>query len=200
MNLLIDKCPEAIEIAGKVYPINSDHRTSILFELAVRDHDLTDEQKVQAALDLYYDTIPEDIDQALRGILWFHSSGKSEETKETEEGENYESEDNNAPKKEIYSLDHDSEYIFSSFLLAYNIDLTEETLHWWKFMALFNTLPEDTIIKQIIKIRTTEVTPNMSKEEKKRTRELKKIYALPDTMRIQDEAGEAFGNALGELF
>lgn len=59
------------------------------------------------------------------------------------------------PKKREKVIDYkfDSMHIFSSFMLAYGIDLTKSKLHWWKFMALLSGLPEDTKMSQILSIR-----------------------------------------------
>lgn len=49
----------------------------------------------------------------------------------------------------------DGEYIVSSFMQAYKIDLTSiDYLHWHLFKALFVGLPDDTKIKQIISYRS----------------------------------------------
>ena len=55
MNLLIDELPRYVDIDGKEYKINSDFRTSILFELLMQDSEIDDEEKTFIAIRLYYE-------------------------------------------------------------------------------------------------------------------------------------------------
>ena len=199
MNILIDKNPSSVNIDGVEHTINCDHRTSILFEMAIKDPELSEIDKLFAALSLYYDNIPDNIEEAWNAILWFYTLGELDG--KVDEGD---SNINNSPPKpkeeEIYSFEHDGDYIFSSFLYAYKIDLANEELHWWSFMKLFNTLPEDTIMKKIIEIRNTKITPSMSKEEKANWRKLKRMYKLPVNESLNNDNGEQFGDAISNLF
>ena len=45
MNMLIDLLPEYVELGGAEYPINTDFRVSILFELMMEDASVPEEQK-----------------------------------------------------------------------------------------------------------------------------------------------------------
>lgn len=82
----------------------------------------------------------------------------------------------------LFSLKYDAEYIYSSFLQAYGIDLidAQNSLHWKKFNALLNGLPSDTKFAEVLKIRSYKPQKGDSKQYKKNMRELKKEYALPD--------------------
>ena len=84
-------------------------------------------------------------------------------------------------KESCYSLKHDAEYIFSSFMQAYGIDLIEKQgkLHWFKFQALLAGLPEDTKFRQVVSIRLWK-KPSKSDTEESQMRELQEIYKLPD--------------------
>lgn len=84
-------------------------------------------------------------------------------------------------KESSYSLKYDAEYIYSSFMQAYGIDLLEEQgkLHWFKFQALLAGLPEDTKFRQVVSIRLWK-KPSKSDTEESQMRELKEIYKLPD--------------------
>lgn len=61
MNILIDIVPTTVCIDGIEYEINSDFRTSILFELMMQDTELTDKDKIINALKLYYQVAPNNI-------------------------------------------------------------------------------------------------------------------------------------------
>lgn len=195
MNLLIDRCPELVDIEGETYPIRSDYRTSILFELTMSNPKLSESQKVSLALRLYYERLPEDtkgIARAFSSAVKFYNLGKSIERDDTDR------DGNNVNNKKIFSFEHDDKYIYTSFLSAYNIDLTEKRdLHWWKFKTLLDNLPEDTIMKKVINIRSSKINSKSSREEKKRMMELKKIYQLPMDV---EEKSEEFNNALSGMF
>lgn len=195
MNLLLDRCPDMVEINGELYPIRSDFRTSILFELMMSDPKLNESQKILGALNLYYERLPEDIQSmpsALKTAISFYNLGKEINKKDSSN-----SDESSELKRKFYSFEHDSEYIYTSFLTAYGIDLAEVDLHWWKFRTLFNNLPEDTIMKKVIEVRTCKITSKMSKEEKKRLRKLKKIYELPQDQEVKEQE---FNDSLNSMF
>ncbi|MGT2911786.1 Gp15 family bacteriophage protein [Streptococcus cameli] len=81
----------------------------------------------------------------------------------------------------LFSLKHDAEYIYSSFMQAYGIDLidSQNTLHWKKFNALLNGLPSDTKFAEVLKIRSYKPQKGDSKKYKESMKRLKKEYALP---------------------
>jgi len=84
--------------------------------------------------------------------------------------------------KEVYSLKHDADYIYASFIQAYGIDLIEVQggLDWRKFNALLQGLPTDTKFKEVIDIRQRPfATGKGSQKENKNLRDLKNMYALP---------------------
>lgn len=196
MNILIDLLPEHVEIDGKKYPINTDFRISILFELLMQDKSILDREKVYMALNLYYPKIPHDLVQAVDKMLWFYRCGKDDENDSVRNG----SPAGSRKAGMIYSFEHDAEYIYSAFLDQYGIDLQDiEHLHWWKFRALFKGLKEDNLIVKIMGYRAIEITDDMSDSEKKYYRKMKQIYALPDN-RTQEEKERDFTNAIASLF
>lgn len=79
------------------------------------------------ALYLYYDVIPNQVEQAVDQMLWFFRCGeKMKENKQS--GKN----------KVLYSYEQDQYLIYTAFLFYYRIDLSDiEYLHWWKFRKLF---------------------------------------------------------------
>lgn len=81
----------------------------------------------------------------------------------------------------LFSLKYDAEYIYSSFMQAYGIDLidAQNTLHWKKFNALLNGLPSDTKFAEVLKIRSYKPQKGDSKKYKESMKRLKKEYALP---------------------
>jgi len=193
MNILIDLIPEEVEINGQIYPINTDFRTSILFELMFEEPGLSEEEIIYNSLDLFFgDNKPEDLDLAIESILWFYTCGRKEE--ESEGGG-----DGKSDIKRIYSFEHDAEYIYSAFLTQYGIDLQDiDYLHWWKFRAMFNSLNDDLLFTKIMSFRAKEITSDMSDSEKSYYRKMKRLYALPDN-RSPEEKESDFHEAIARL-
>ncbi|XRJ96589.1 Gp15 family bacteriophage protein [Latilactobacillus sakei] len=93
----------------------------------------------------------------------------------------------------LISFSLDAKYIYAAFVQAYNIDLIEQqgVLHWVKFSALLNTLPDTTLMRQIIDIRKTKLSEIKDKDERKRIKMLKKQFALPSDE--LEEEGDDYG-------
>lgn len=101
----------------------------------------------------------------------------------------------------VLSFTQDSLYIYGSFMAAYGIDLFAEQgrLHWWKFISLFEGLPDDCKIKQVMMIRAREVPKpdGHNQEIIRQIMEQKKYYALEIP---QEKLKKRADNALNRLF
>lgn len=93
-----------------------------------------------------------------------------------------------------YDIRFDGDYIYSSFLQAYGIDLfdVQGQLHWRKFNALLSGLPEGTKLMEVIKIRKWKPQKGDSSEYKEEMRRLQKDYALPYEVIEEEEYEEEF--------
>ena len=93
-----------------------------------------------------------------------------------------------------YDIRYDGDYIYSSFLQAYGIDLfdVQGKLHWRKFNALLSGLPEGTKLMEVIKIRKWKPQKGDSSEYKEEMRRLQKDYALPNDVIEEEEYEEEF--------
>lgn len=132
----------------------------------------TGEEKVISSIILLYGGIDEDmpINQLFSEVFWFFSEG--------EDAKN-ESEEKKITQKQVYDFVEDEDYIIGGFQQAYNIDLADESMdmHWWRFMALFKSLPEDTEIINRIKIRGTDIS-KLKGEERTMWQKRKAAVAL----------------------
>ena len=193
MNILIDKLPSTLKVGGNFYKINSDFRTSILFELMMQDRSLSNQEKLIAAIELYYKEIPQDLGEAINQIVWFYKCGKEEKVKE-------DSSNGSSTQKQIYSYEYDAEYIYSAFLSQYRIDLQDaEDLHWWKFKAMFQGLNDNNEIIKIMGYRALDLNEIKDKKQKAHYRKLKNLYKLPDN-RTEAEKEQMVADAFASLF
>ncbi|WMI81947.1 bacteriophage Gp15 family protein [Anaerotignum sp. MB30-C6] len=170
MNMLIDSLPHSLCINNKEYAIRYDHKTAILYETMMLDNEVPQEEKPILALRLFYPIIPDDWKEALEGIQWFYRCGEEEQTRKKR---------GRGTQDRIYSFEHDASYIYSAFLSQYGIDLTEATLHWWKFRALFQGLNEDSALCKIMGYRGMDIPESMGKEQKEFYRKMKEQYRIP---------------------
>lgn len=93
-----------------------------------------------------------------------------------------------------YDIRYDGDYIYASFMQAYNMDLfdMQGKLHWKKFNALLSGLPEGTKLMEVIKIRKWKPQKGDSAEYKEEMRRLQKDYALPNDVIEEEEYEEEF--------
>lgn len=62
-------------------------------------------------------------------------------------------------RERVLDWKEDSPTIWADFLIYARIDLDrEKDLHWWEFMALFESLPEDAQIKKRMGLRSTDLS------------------------------------------
>ena len=189
--------PVSVDIGSEKYEIDADFRTIMNIEGIIFEKEVTEDQKNFAkemmkeieinekdaitnakyydALKIFYkDNIPDDLEEAMEKMLWFYSCGKEEISKQK-------------TKKKVISFEHDFDYINAGFMQYYKKDLFEvDFLHWWKFMSLLSALHDDCKICEIIGYRGAELK-NFDKEQRKRIREMQKIYALPDDISKEEK-------------
>lgn len=183
MNLLIDLVPTSVDINNEKYEINSDFRTSILFELLMQDNSIKDKDKFNLALELYYPVIPDDSTLAIEQLLWFYRGGK-DVVKSKGRGKGKSS-------TQIYSFEHDDDYIYAAFMDQYGIDLQDvDNLHWWKFKALFKALKEDNEIVKIMRYRSTDLSTIKDKEQKAYYKKMQELYKIPLPQDEQEKLNE----------
>lgn len=183
MNLLIDLVPETVTIDNEEYEINSDFRTSILFELLMQDKLLNDKEKIVNALSLYYPVCPRNINEAINQMLWFYRGGKDIElSKGKGKGKS---------DIQIYSFEHDDDYIYAAFMDQYGIDLQDiKELHWWKFKAMFKSLKEDNQIVKIMGYRSMDLSKIRDKEQKAYYKKMQELYKIPISKNEQEKLEE----------
>ena len=191
-NLLIDSLPDTVIVDGREFSIRTDFRISIMFELLIGDKELTQQQKLLQTLELYYDEIPANGEEAIEQVLSFYACGK--QAKNSSGGKK------KGISTPIYSFEHDDGMIFSAFYDQYGIDLNEiEYLHWWKFKAMFDALKADNEIVKIMSYRATDLSTIKDKHERNRIARLKAIHAIPVNMTHEEKvaaAGAIFGGGL----
>ena len=162
MNILIDRLPNAVTVDGIRYQPETDYRAAIAFELLV---DAGEEDFYNLMRPYYPHGLPANAEAAVEAALWFYRCG--EDLPEEK------------PKKKprSYSFEVDADVIFADFWRYYNIDLSNEALHWWAFRALLAGLPDDSGYKERVYYRTCELK-GLPPAEQKRIKKIREYIAI----------------------
>ncbi len=179
--LLTGNLPTSFLIGGKEYEISSDFRTMLELEEIFSSDSLTEAEKAEQALRLFYGCIPEEVEEAVEKLCFFWQCGRKE--KPRKRGGQAAGEDVYQPP--IYSFTHDAGLIYGAFLTQYGIDLSCTNLHWWQFMALFEALEDDRVIKEVMRCRAVEVKGDMPQAQKDYYNAMKRHYELPLPERME---------------
>lgn len=189
-NILIDDLPETLTVGGRSYPINSDFRAGILFEMMIQDNELTDEEKAESALDLFFtDEIPDDLEAAFEALIWFYQCGYQNPNEQRIAEAQAKSRQKRHER--IFDYDIDAPLIYAAFMSQYRVDLQDTDLHWWKFNAMFRGLHENERICEIIGYRSMNLSKIKDKETRSRYAALKAQYALPNGMTEEQKVAMA---------
>ena len=114
--------------------------------------------------------IPENQEKWLDEILLFYQCGEKENPVLP------------IPKERILDWKIDSPTIWADFKIYAGIDLDKENMHWWEFMALFKSLPENAAIRDKMSIRGLD----LSKIKNSQTREEYRIRKIAVALDRQD--------------
>lgn len=176
INMLKDELPKSVQINGRTYQIAYGFKESVQIEIYMFS-DMRDEEKLLRSLNIFYkNNIPSDINQAMEQLLWFYNCGKTERKIEERKTEK-------KPKKQqkrAYCFETDASRIYAAFRSQYSINLNEintNELHWWEFMAMFESLSEDLLISRIMYYRTADLS-GMGKNQKAFIKRMRNLYAI----------------------
>ena len=76
--LLTGNLPDSFLIGGREYHISSDFRAMLRLEEIFSAEELTDEEKAERALKLFYGCIPEPLEEAVDRLCYFWGCGRQE--------------------------------------------------------------------------------------------------------------------------
>lgn len=140
---MIYTLPTSVEINGREYKVRSDFRDILTTLEAVADVELTDQDRAEAVLTIFYPDLPDmpssDYEEAVAQYLWFINCGQIDE-----EGK--------FGKKLV-----DWEQDFPLIVAPVNRVLRKEVratkhLHWWTFISAYREIG-DCLFAQVVSIR-----------------------------------------------
>lgn len=178
IDLRFSELPSCLECDGTFYELNTSFRVWLEFGRILEEEKLLWNG-------IFKDVIPDNTDWA-DGAIEFYTSPN-----ETPHG-------GESSHVKAYDLILDGEYIVAAFQQAYGIDLTTGDMHWHRFKALFNGLPEETMMRKIIGWRTW-TKPKKDDDYDKSMAKLRAQWSFPDAdvehekAEMLEWANEVFG-------
>jgi len=160
-SILCERLPATITVDGVIIPIKCDFRRWILFVERMTEDDggiskLMDAVKIVCP----EHSLPDDpaerashLEELITQLGWFALCGEEVSQSDEHDSDNHSSELAGVP---VFDFEFDAARIIASFMQAYGIDLTEVSMHWWKFMALLRSLPPDSEFMRVVRLRRTD--------------------------------------------
>ena len=160
MNILTDYLPSSVKVGNSTFDIETDFRAGVSFYCMV---EAGEDDFYKLCAPFFPNGLPLDIAGAVEAVIYFLRCGESS------------GDDTQKNSKPAYSFNVDSEAIYADFWRYYNIDLSQDSLHWWTFRSLLMGLPEDSNFKNHIYYRICDLKGLPQKERKRITTIRKQI-------------------------
>jgi hypothetical protein len=171
--------PDFLILDDKQVRFNTDFRNWIKILIVGDDEQLTDSQTMAFQFRLAFsdwDT-KEFRDEVIKNPLPYYDIMKKFLIREKEK----EQDNKSSTERKTFDWEQDWDYITSAFKQQYNLDLEVDKVHWYKFMAMFNSLDAETQFSKIIGYRAI----NLSDIKDKKMREF--YGKMKDQYRIKDK-------------
>ena len=192
------KYPEYVEVEGKRYKINTDFRVAIKCNEISEDRTIGDYERVLGIIYTLFGeegiNTPDHYEKLIELAKKYLSCGKEIEITSDEQ-----------PDMDYVE---DMDYIEASFMSDYHIDLTNQQMHWWKFMNLINGLSNSDmgnccILNRIRNLRNYNVSEIKDSKERQKIAKAKDMVALKKykkenhLTKEQEESMERLNKILG---
>jgi hypothetical protein len=165
--------PELITIDGVDYEINTDYKYALACFQCINDKEISDTERAYGIIGILYKEEPTDLKEALRMAIKYLRCGKDTPQDDTPPDMSFEVDEN---------------YIKTSFMSDYRIDLDEAKMHWWKFCNLLQGLTDDCILNRIRDIRNYDISSVKDVKAREKVIRAKRSVALPDNLTDEDES------------
>ncbi len=188
--------PEYVKIGEKKYKLNTDFRVAIECDRIAKDDTIGDLERTMAIIyKLYGDEgldNPNDYDKLIELGLKYLSMGEDIENKEDEEPD--------------MDFEQDMDYIYTSFMSDYGMDISKKKMHWWTFMNLINGLSNSElgnccVLNRVRNLRSMD--PREIKDKKERDKIIKaqqRVALKKKKVKLTEEqirSAEELYNSLG---
>ena len=177
---LQDELPQYVTVGKRRVRVDMDFRNILRMMDVLQDDNLTDEAREY---------------KACQCITKHPRPGLLAEVKKLAFGDATKTEHRNR----VTSFEQDADLIRAAFQQAYGIDLYTEKVHWLRFMALLQGLPEDTQYMAVVGIRARPMPKptKYNREEREWLRKAKNQYAIKTTEKEQEKT---YQNNVADIF
>ena len=164
--------PDLITVNGIDYEINTDFRYAIACFQCINDSEISDTERGYGVIGILYKEDPSDLQEALRMAIKFLRCGKDASQEE---------------KQPDMDFSCDENYIKSSFMSDFRIDLDVAEMHWWKFCNLLQGLTDNCILNRVRDIRNYDISSVKDVKARERILKAKRDVALPNSLTEEEE-------------
>lgn len=172
MNIITDALPESVELENKIYPIKTDFKVWLKFYRIMSDKNKSPAERSAAAIVCCFDSkkcksLPDTLEKTMKLLFDFYAgTAERDSDKKASVG------------KKVFDFNEDAEYIYAAFFQEYGIDLAKSEMHWYRFLALFNNLSENTRLGRIIAWRSVDLSKIEDSKRRDFYRRMKALYKL----------------------
>ena len=176
---MIETLPLSVEINGENFAIRNkcDYRVVLDAISALNDVELSEQEKIQCALYVFYEDVENitDYETATKEMMRIINNGE-EATQEEQQ------------KPKVMDWEHDFKVLVAPMNKVLSCEIrTIEYLHWWTFLAGYMELGE-CLFSNIVSIRKKKMTgKKLEKWEQEFYRENKKLVDLPQNLTEEEK-------------
>jgi hypothetical protein len=169
MSLLYpDALPYHVTIGDEEFEIRPQYYIILGILKILQNEELEPGEQAAFSIDVFYgdETKPTDPEAAMKALQEFIERGSWSNGYQGKPA-----------KEELLDWEYDAPFIWASMKQAYPFwDWSDA--HWWEFKAAFDSLPETTKIKEVMRIRSMEITSEMDATTARNVREMKNHYRI----------------------
>lgn len=137
---------DTVQVGERIYKYRNDFRLYIAAQRVLGSPNIFDADKLEVVCDiLFFDHVPvEERQDVILAFLKVYCDSK-------------------ASGQKCFDIEQDAGMVYAGFMQAYGIDLDTEEMTIERFLALLNSLPSDTRLAEVIRIRTMPI-PKRTKD------------------------------------
>lgn len=188
LNLFYEPLPDSVPVGGSSVPILTDFRDWLRFSDMLRDDELRPEDKLLAMREWFVDPpayITREMYEGLRSFCAARELDGEQEAQDAGEPEGL-------THPPTFDWCMDAAAVIADFRRFYRMDLLRlEYLHWWEFLALMRSLPDESQTFRRIGIRSADLSKIKDADRKRALAKAQLRIRIP--FELDDYAiGEAF--------
>lgn len=164
--------PVEIEIDGVEYEININYTYALACFSCINDPEISEIERALGVIGILYKEAPEDTEKALEMAIKYLRCGK--EVKDED-------------RHQDMDFEYDENYIKSSFMSDYKIDLDDTEMHWWKFCNLLQGLTDNCILNRVRDIRNYDISNIKDPQTRHKILKAQQDLALPEHMSQEEQ-------------